>query len=382
MSYASLMGYLRDPVYGGMWQDFENSPFQWGFASPRGRARLFHTRPRFASPESTSDTSCAKHGHERRAHKKQSCRMNEKMRQDREQSSAYPESASDLLHARPQSASQNFAPDPTNEVSSEHRLVPAAQKKRSRKINEKTKQHKQSFASPEISDDYLHSETESAVNTKPSEAEEKLERNQNQNMEGRKNEHKRSRSCDDSEPVYSADKTELEVEETNSQTENVRKSSEGTEQQETKSQTENFMESAEGTEQQEKKSQTENFMESSEDTEQMKETEEQERDEKNTLNEEHEADKDSTNGEVYKSVSRRLTVIDGELCKAKELLVRVQNFSGVKTDKEYLCLEELLLRCILSLDLVETEGRNEVRSARRAAVKEIQSIIDELEAKV
>ena len=70
------------------------------------------------------------------------------------------------------------------------------------------------------------------------------------------------------------------------------------------------------------------------------------------------------------------------LAKAKELIPRVQAFKGSKQDKEYLYLEEHLTRCILSLDLVETDGQEQLKSARRAAVKEILSIVNDLEARV
>jgi len=81
-------------------------------------------------------------------------------------------------------------------------------------------------------------------------------------------------------------------------------------------------------------------------------------------------------------IKTKLDAINTELTKARELKVRVSSFNGNKEDKEYLCLEELLLRCILNLDLVDSEGYEEVKATRRAAVKEIQKFISELEAKV
>ena len=50
-----------------------------------------------------------------------------------------------------------------------------------------------------------------------------------------------------------------------------------------------------------------------------------------------------------------------------------------KTDKRYLYLEEMLMRQLIRLDNVETEGKEEVRSARKLAVKEIQAQISQLE---
>jgi len=51
-----------------------------------------------------------------------------------------------------------------------------------------------------------------------------------------------------------------------------------------------------------------------------------------------------------------------------------------KTDKQYLYLEEMLMRQLIRLDNVETEGKDEVRMTRKQAVKEIQATISKLEA--
>ena len=81
-------------------------------------------------------------------------------------------------------------------------------------------------------------------------------------------------------------------------------------------------------------------------------------------------------------ITEKLATINTELSNARVLLDRVNKFNGTTEDKEYLCLQELLLRCILSLDVVDSEGLDEVKIARRSAVKEIQKIINELESKV
>ncbi|XP_078375455.1 uncharacterized protein LOC144658847 [Oculina patagonica] len=79
---------------------------------------------------------------------------------------------------------------------------------------------------------------------------------------------------------------------------------------------------------------------------------------------------------------QKLNAIESELSKAKELIPRVLAFEGSRKDKEYLYLEEHLTRCILSLDRIETDGQENVKSARRATVKEILSIANDLEARV
>jgi len=50
-----------------------------------------------------------------------------------------------------------------------------------------------------------------------------------------------------------------------------------------------------------------------------------------------------------------------------------------KTDKQYLYLEEMLMRQLIRLDNVETDGKDDIRAARKLAVKEIQAQINQLE---
>jgi len=52
-----------------------------------------------------------------------------------------------------------------------------------------------------------------------------------------------------------------------------------------------------------------------------------------------------------------------------------------RSDKQYLYLEEMLMRQLIRLDNVETEGKDEIRTARKLAVKEIQQQIAQLEEK-
>ncbi|XP_077301261.1 BAG domain-containing protein starvin isoform X2 [Arctopsyche grandis] len=65
-----------------------------------------------------------------------------------------------------------------------------------------------------------------------------------------------------------------------------------------------------------------------------------------------------------------------------ELMTSVENFSGkTKKDKEYIYLDEMLTRNLLKLDDIETEGKENIRLARREAIKCIQKCIAVLEAK-
>ena len=91
---------------------------------------------------------------------------------------------------------------------------------------------------------------------------------------------------------------------------------------------------------------------------------------------------DDTQPETKTTEEPKLDEIETVLARAKELIPRVEAFKGSKQEKEYLYLEEHLTRCILSLDLVETDGQEKLKSARRAAVKEILSIVNDLEARV
>lgn len=69
------------------------------------------------------------------------------------------------------------------------------------------------------------------------------------------------------------------------------------------------------------------------------------------------------------------------LQNVEDLVKRVEAYNGTGRDKQFRFLDEMLTRCMLRLDDVDTEGREDIRSARKAAVREVQSCIDKLEAK-
>lgn len=54
---------------------------------------------------------------------------------------------------------------------------------------------------------------------------------------------------------------------------------------------------------------------------------------------------------------------------------------GSRQDKEYIYLDEMLTRELIKLDDIETEGRENVRQARKNAIKSIQDTISLLETK-
>ncbi|XP_065212902.1 BAG family molecular chaperone regulator 3 isoform X2 [Planococcus citri] len=67
----------------------------------------------------------------------------------------------------------------------------------------------------------------------------------------------------------------------------------------------------------------------------------------------------------------------------EELATEVEKFAGTsRTDKEYLYLDEMLTRNLIKLDLVEVEGNETLRVARKDVIRSIQKAISCLESKV
>ncbi|KAB0793884.1 hypothetical protein PPYR_13504 [Photinus pyralis] len=64
-----------------------------------------------------------------------------------------------------------------------------------------------------------------------------------------------------------------------------------------------------------------------------------------------------------------------------ELMNQVEQFNGRPKDKQYVYLDEMLTRNLLKLDDVETEGKENIRHARKEAINCIQKCISILEAK-
>lgn len=82
-----------------------------------------------------------------------------------------------------------------------------------------------------------------------------------------------------------------------------------------------------------------------------------------------------------KTVKTPLDMIHDILCECQQYEERVTTFKGSKKDKEYKLLEEMLTRSLLKLDGIESGQDLSIRQARKAAVKEIQSYLDQLELK-
>lgn len=68
--------------------------------------------------------------------------------------------------------------------------------------------------------------------------------------------------------------------------------------------------------------------------------------------------------------------------EVSELMDGVEKFTGTsKRDKQYLYLDEMLTQNLLKLDTIDTEGKEDIKQARREAIKCINACIAVLEAK-
>ena len=66
--------------------------------------------------------------------------------------------------------------------------------------------------------------------------------------------------------------------------------------------------------------------------------------------------------------------------EVESLMEKIRNFSGSKQDKEYLYLDEMLTRHLISLDGIEPEGQSEIRQMRKESIKSVNmclSLLDE-----
>jgi len=318
---------FRDSFHSDMWRDFEE-PFM-GFARPHRRRQVPRENGNFF--RMTNPWGFPLDVQEQRMRSK---------RKDVAKSDPM-ETPSTSIDSRPTDENIGFGSEALCEPT-----------KALRKRNCEFRQNKNNSTCPECSEaDCIQSERlKSAVNANTSENSEDLKRSQGSEQ--------------------NAHEGEFERKEINS--ENFHESTEDEEQPEESDKKE--------TNADEKNIQNENFAESPEDRDKMTENENEDEEEKQDELEQPSEEENKLQKDEF--INKKIAAINTELSKARELLARVNNFNGTKEDKEYLCLQELLLRCILSLDLIESDGNTEVKTVRRAAVKEIQQIINELEDKV
>jgi BAG domain len=76
-----------------------------------------------------------------------------------------------------------------------------------------------------------------------------------------------------------------------------------------------------------------------------------------------------------------LDLIEQILSEASSLRSDVEKFTGRRGEKQYLVLEEMLTRLLIKLDVIDSQGIEDVRNARREAVRKVQSSLDLLELK-
>jgi len=84
-----------------------------------------------------------------------------------------------------------------------------------------------------------------------------------------------------------------------------------------------------------------------------------------------------------KHVETPLEKVAAVQLEVDDLKKKVEQYQGnSKSDKEYIYLDEMLTRNLLKLDNIETEGKEDVRTARKNVIKDIQRYISMLETKV
>ena len=75
----------------------------------------------------------------------------------------------------------------------------------------------------------------------------------------------------------------------------------------------------------------------------------------------------------------KLDKIQGDV---EMLMEKIQKFDGAKTDKEYLYLDEMLTRHLISLDGIDPEGQVEIRQLRKESIKSVNRCLSLLDRKV
>ena len=76
-----------------------------------------------------------------------------------------------------------------------------------------------------------------------------------------------------------------------------------------------------------------------------------------------------------------MTAIEEVAASVAEHRQGVEAFTGQRKDRQFLYLDEMLTRCLLQLDNVDPDGRDDVRQARRNVIKDINAAIALLETK-
>merc|ERR1712001_532247 len=83
--------------------------------------------------------------------------------------------------------------------------------------------------------------------------------------------------------------------------------------------------------------------------------------------------------EEEKQVDPALAKLQKVKDAVSELLEKIESYKGSKEDKEYRYLDEMLTRHLLTLDSIETGGRDDIRQMRKDTIRSINrcaSILD------
>ncbi|XP_071966241.1 uncharacterized protein [Antedon mediterranea] len=101
---------------------------------------------------------------------------------------------------------------------------------------------------------------------------------------------------------------------------------------------------------------------------------------KNSSAENSQSTTSDSGSDTAKDVHPILVSIGKIQADADNLGKQVVGLSGSKSDKEYLRLEEMLMRNLLELDKIETNGKIDIRTARKKAVHTVQKYLELLES--
>lgn len=90
----------------------------------------------------------------------------------------------------------------------------------------------------------------------------------------------------------------------------------------------------------------------------------------------------SPNPETQPPKDPKVAKLDKIKADVDVLLEKIENFKGTKSDKEYLYLDEMLTRHLISLDGVDPEGQQEIRQMRKESIKSVNRCLSMLDSKV
>jgi len=82
------------------------------------------------------------------------------------------------------------------------------------------------------------------------------------------------------------------------------------------------------------------------------------------------------------SANPKIAKLDKIKDDVEMLMEKIEKFDGSKTDKEYLYLDEMLTRHLISLDGIDPEGQLEIRQLRKESIKSVNRCLSLLDRKV